>query len=129
MAITHKIHNVSYLSDVKFDLNDQKAMVAELDGTFSLPLAFIPAGAVITRVAVKTLENTGGGAVTVNVGLDDEKTLFVNGVDISAAPATSAVTHKTLADGVVALNVAALTAATGEAFVEYYLPATIKTEI
>lgn len=130
MAIVSKIHNISYLADVKFDTSNLDAMVLEADGSYSYPLAFVPAGAVVTRVAVKTTENPTGQAVSVNVGFNDEKNLFIDNVDISAAPATSAVMFKATIDGVVALNfIGMLSTAKGEAYVEYYLPATIKTEI
>ena len=130
MAIVSKIHNVSYLADVKFDLSNFNAMVAELDGSYSLPLAFVPAGAVVTRVVVKTTDNPTGQAINVNVGINDEKSIFIDNVDISTAPATSAVVFKAIIDSVVVLNfVGILGDAKGEAYVEYYLPATIKTEI
>ncbi len=129
MAIVSKIHNVSYLSDIKVDLNSAD-LVAEMDGSFSAPLAFVPAGAVVVRVSVKTLSKaTSVTELKVNSGFNAEKNLFVNDVDVVTTPATSAVIYKTLTDGVVTLNVAAKKEAVVEGFVEYYLPATIKTEI
>lgn len=107
MAIVSKIHNVSYLSDIKVNLNSTE-LVAETDGSFSAPLAFVPSGAVVVRVSVKTLsKGTGVTELKVNSGFNSEKNLFVNDVDVVTTPATSAVIYKALTDGVVTLNVAA----------------------
>lgn len=125
--LTNYVHNISYLAERSFKIDSSDRYKAQPDGTFNLPVCFLPAGALITRVY---LQMTLPGNVIASVGFNEEKDLFISNANlIAATPYTSAVIAKTKKDGAVILNIDNLTDAEGVVYVEYYLPSVIKTEI
>lgn len=128
--LVNYVHNVSYLAERAFTLDGSDKFKAQTDGTFNLPICFLPAGAIVTQVYLQM--NAAAAGVTANVGFNEEASLFINAANLGVTtPATSAIVAKVKKDGAVILNVSNATAAgaDGIAYVEYYLPAQIKTEI
>lgn len=126
--LTNYVHNVSYLAERSFKLDGSDKYKLQPDGTYNLPVCFLPAGAIVTQVYLQMNEPCN---VTAKVGFNEEISLFIHEADLNVtAPHTSAVVAKTQKDGAIILNVNhAYALGQGVVYVEYYLPAVIKTEI